>query len=433
MLTKTFRAKNMLMALQSVQTELGSDALILSMREVPSGPIWAAWKKPGIEVIASKPDKNHKLERQNIDVGHKVEKKQPTTEELKREIELLKMISSGQTLPEQNLTNHPQEKIQAQPRIINKQVDNTKFDNTDFRYLPDTPKNLTDSINEKVQFTIPKAKITLTESIKEPELPGLLADIKTNLNDQGIRQELIQKIIESNIEAFSPSILNDQTRLKKFVTHQLTACLPPMRKSVGLLPGKIMALVGASGSGKTSTCAKLASFYTITMGKKVVWIEADTIRTSAISESRTYTETLGIPLFLAYTPQELVELIDSQSDADLILIDTTSYNPRKEDSLIELASFLTCIPSGSTYFIASATTKEQDLIEAEKSLKQFGLKGVILTKLDETGSFGATFNLLYSSKLPLYFISCGNQIFGDLKPGVPEQLASAIVEGKFLK
>jgi flagellar biosynthesis GTPase FlhF len=73
------------------------------------------------------------------------------------------------------------------------------------------------------------------------------------------------------------------------------------------------------------------------------------------------------------------------------------------------------------------------LFEAEKSLKQFGLKGLILTKLDETGSFGACFNLLYSCKLPLYFTSAGNQILGDLKPGIPEQIASAIIEGKFGK
>jgi len=433
MLTKTFRAQNMLMALKNVQTELGPDALILSMREVPTGPMWAVWKKPGIEVIASKPEdksiENKNLSRQNDLRGSK----QPTKEELKKEIELLKMISNGHILHDQKISGSKQGKIEEKEEISSKLYGNEKFDPHDFRDFPDAQKLLSESINEKSQINLPKAKITLSENKKEPVLPGLLAEIKNILSEQEIHPELIEKIIESNIEAFSPAILNDPLRLKKFVKHQLTACLPPMRKSAGLLPGKIMVLVGSSGCGKTSTCAKLASFYTVTMGKKVVWIEADTIRTSAISESRTYTETLGIPLFLAYTPQELVELLESQSDADLILVDTTSYNPRKEDSLIELASFLTCVPTGSTYLIASATTKEQDLFEAEKSLKQFGLKGLILTKLDETGSFGACFNLLYSCKLPLYFTSAGNQIFGDLKPGIPEQIASAIIEGKFGK
>jgi flagellar biosynthesis protein FlhF len=169
----------------------------------------------------------------------------------------------------------------------------------------------------------------------------------------------------------------------------------------------------------------------ITMGKKVVWIEADTVRTSAISEARTYAETLGIPLFLAYTPQELSELLESQKDADLILVDTAGCNPRNEDNVVELGSFLSVIPAGCTYLVASATTKDQDLLQTEKTLKQFGLKGVILTKTDETGSFGASFNLLWQSKLPLYFYSSGHQIFGNLKPGNPELLAAAVVDGEF--
>ncbi|MDO9121108.1 MAG: hypothetical protein Q7U31_04935, partial [Anaerolineaceae bacterium] len=262
-------------------------------------------------------------------------------------------------------------------------------------------------------------------------IPSVLLAIKQSLIDQGVNTQLVNKIIDTNLDALSPAILDDFSRLDRFIKHQLTACLPPTLKSLAYVPSKVMALTGLSGCGKTSCCAKLASFYMITMGKKVVWIEADTVRTSAIAEARTYAETLGIPLFLAYTPQELAELLESQKDADLILIDTAGCNPRSEDNVVELGSFLSVIPSGCTYLVASATTKEQDLSQTEKTLKQFGLKGVILTKTDETGSFGAGFNLLWQSKLPLYFVSSGHQIFGNLKPGNPEQLACAVVDGDY--
>jgi flagellar biosynthesis protein FlhF len=72
-------------------------------------------------------------------------------------------------------------------------------------------------------------------------------------------------------------------------------------------------------------------------------------------------------------------------------------------------------------------------VQAEKTFKQFGLKGIILTKTDETGSFGASFNLLWQSKLPLFFFTSGNQIFGNLKLGNPEQLVSAVLDGEFPK
>lgn len=428
MLTKTFRAPNMLVALKNVQAELGADAMIISMREVPAGPIWAAWKKPGVEVIASKAQKNEQPEHTNQE-----NRVSPTQEDLKREIENLKLLVTGQKIPaptrtlpvvdlKKDKTSEPTKKSSSEE---------SHFDFADFKTLREAPEAKLNQISEKTEAAIAKTNTVVVEKNLVPEIPSVLLAIKQSLLDQGVNPQLINKIIDTNLDALSPAILEDFDRLDRFIKHQLTASLPPTRKSLALVPSKVMALTGLSGCGKTSCCAKLASFYMITMGKKVVWIEADTVRTSAIAEARTYAETLGIPLFLAYTPQELSELLESQKDADLILVDTAGCNPRNEDNVVELGSFLSTIPAGCTYLVASATTKEQDLTQTEKTLKQFGLKGVILTKTDETGSFGASFNLLYQSKLPLYFVSSGHQIFGNLKPGNPEQLACAVVEGDY--
>lgn len=437
MLTKTFRAPNMLLALKNVQAELGSDAMIISMREVPTGPIWAAWKKPGVEVIASRAAKNEEssssARSEDTALKNQENRISLSQEELKKEIENLKMLVSGQKISSANTTlpsmDHKKDKFQAQ--VKNTEPEETHFDISDFKAFREVVEPNLNQISEKTEAVISKTNTVVIEKNLVPEIPSVLLTIKQSLLEQGVNAQLINKIIDANLDALSPSILEDFSRLDRFIKHQLTASLPPSRKSLALVPSKVMALTGLSGCGKTSCCAKLAAFYMITMGKKVVWIEADTVRTSAISEARTYAETLGIPLFLAYTPQELSELLESQKDADLILVDTAGCNPRNEDSVVELGSFLSTIPAGCTYLIASATTKDQDLLQTEKTLKQFGLKGVILTKTDETGSFGASFNLLWQSKLPLYFYSSGHQIFGNLKPGNPELLAAAVVDGEF--
>lgn len=438
MLTKTFRAPNMLLALKNVQAELGSDAMIISMREVPAGPIWATWKKPGVEVIASKAPKTDEKQAASSKTDESVLKSQEnrtslTQEELKREIENLKLLVTGQKMPSPSsslpLVGLKKEKTPVP--ISNPDPEETHFDFSDFKALREAPGSQLNSISEKTEAAIAKTNTVVIDKNVVPEIPSVLLAIKQSLLDQGVNAQLINKIIDTNLDALSPSILEDFSRLDRFIKHQLTASLPPSRKSLALVPSKVMALTGLSGCGKTSCCAKLASFYMLTMGKKVVWIEADTVRTSAIAEARTYTETLGIPLFLAYTPQELSELLESQKDADLILVDTAGCNPRNEDNVVELGSFLSTIPAGCTYLVASATTKEQDLIQTEKTLKQFGLKGLILTKTDETGTFGASFNLLWQSKLPLFFVSSGHQIFGNLKPGSPEQLAFAVVDGEY--
>lgn len=437
MLTKTFRAQNMLAALKSVQADLGPDAMIISMREVPAGPIWAAWKKPGVEVIASKSTKQLDAnastineESEVISVQNKIHT--PSSEELKKEIENLKMLVTGQKnlLPVDENEEKFNTKQKQFPTPVNNKTEEHHFDIDDFKSLREVQEPQFDRFVSRTKEVISKTPVVVVENQK-PDLPPNLLEIKDRLIDQGIKIEFVDKIINTNLDALSPSILNDFERLDRFIKHQLVVCLPPNKKSLALVPSRIMVLAGTSGSGKTSCCAKLASFYMITMGKKVVWIEADTVKTSAIAEARTYTETLGIPLFLAYTPQELSELISSQSDADLILIDTASCNPRNEDSVVELGSFLSIIPSGSTYLVSSATTKEQDVIQIEKALKQFGLKGLILTKTDETGFFGSYFNLLHKSKMPLYFYTTGNKIFGNLKPGSPETLVNAILSGEF--
>ena len=428
MLTKTFRAPNMLIALKNVQTDLGSDAMIISMREVPAGPIWAAWKKPGVEVIASKATKTD-----HSSATTQENKVTPTQEDLKKEIENLKLLMTGQKIPAPTnpLPVVSRKKEQSQNASQQSESGDSHFDLADFKALRKPPEEQLNLIVEKSEEALAKATSVVIEKKAVPEIPSVLLAIKQSLIDQGVNTQLVNKIIDTNLDALSPAILDDFSRLDRFIKHQLTACLPPTLKSLAYVPSKVMALTGLSGCGKTSCCAKLASFYMITMGKKVVWIEADTVRTSAIAEARTYAETLGIPLFLAYTPQELAELLESQKDADLILIDTAGCNPRSEDNVVELGSFLSVIPSGCTYLVASATTKDQDLSQTEKTLKQFGLKGVILTKTDETGSFGAGFNLLWQSKLPLYFVSSGHQIFGNLKPGNPEQLACAVVDGDY--
>lgn len=439
MITKTFRAQNMLMALHQVQIELGPDAMIISMREVPAGPLWAAWRKPGVEVIASKSSKETILTK-SVDLKvPSIEKTcdsnvHPTSEELKREIENLKLIHSGQKISlEMNQPEKRENFEDHKPIAIS--VESTKerkfFENSDFTKLPTLNDAEKKHLLIKIDDTSSTTESFNVENLKNKNLPAALQVIKQKLLDQGVNSELTEKIIYSNIDSLSPAALNDLPRLTRFIMHQLIVCLTPAKKSMALVPSRVMVLTGTSGSGKTASCAKLASFYMLTMGKKVIWIEADTVRTSAISEARTYTETLGIPLFLAYTPQELSELINSQTDADLILVDTSSCNPRDEDKVTELGSYLSNVPPGSAYLVASATTKELDLIQTLTTFKQFGIKGLILTKTDETGSFGSSFNFAWLSKLPLYFFTSGNQIFNNLKPGNPDQLVTALFDGEF--
>ena len=189
---------------------------------------------------------------------------------------------------------------------------------------------------------------------------------------------------------------------------------------------RLICLIGLSGCGKTTTTAKLAAYHTQSLGLKAAWVCADTIRAGAISQARSYAETLRLPLRVAYTPDELAQAVAAESEADLILVDTPGYNPRRETELIELGALLTVLPERTTLLVASATTKEAGLNDALAAFGAFNLSGLVITKLDETGAFGNVFNAAWRSHLPLAYFTTGPRVLEDLQPADAGRLVGAL-------
>ena len=203
---------------------------------------------------------------------------------------------------------------------------------------------------------------------------------------------------------------------------QLEANLRPQQNSMAVIQSRVLCLVGSSGSGKTSTIAKLAAYYSKTLEKKVVWVCADTIRAAAISETKTYTDVLNIPLFFAYSPQELAEIIQNQNEADLILVDTTGISMVDEDRIVELGSYLSVLPGRSIYIAAPATMKETDVMQAITTFNPFKIRGLVVTKVDETYTYGSIFNVAHKTNLPVLFFTDGHKVLGNLHQGDPAGL-----------
>jgi flagellar biosynthesis protein FlhF len=427
MKTKTYRAPNMLAALQEIQRDLGPNAIVISMREVANGPAWQVWGKPGVEVVAT-----------NEMPGKKAEEPKRRAEEEsapgRKEIEALltalaqrsgaPVVSASQTETKQKQQPVRQhlgtikEPVKWSPPSLGQKDSTQRAANSTNQAM----RVLDDVVDEILEENhISQKSIELIEQV-----PPLLKLIQHRLLRQGVDQNLVQHLVDTNIQSLSPNVLADEQRLSRYMKKQLEASLHPQKNSMAILQSRVMCLVGATGSGKTSTCAKLAAYYARTLEKKVIWICADTIRAGAISETRTYAESLQIPHYFAYTPQELSELVESQKEADLIIIDTAGVNSLDEDKVLELGTFLNSIPAKSIYVTVPATTKGSDLKQLVSTFSLFNIKGLIATKMDETFSFGEIFNLMLSSHLPVHYFTTGQQVFGKLQQGDPEKLVAAI-------
>ena len=190
---------------------------------------------------------------------------------------------------------------------------------------------------------------------------------------------------------------------------------------------RIVSLIGATGVGKTTTLAKIAARFVLEKGVKAALITADTYRISAVEQLKTYSDIIGLPLEIVYSPDELKVAIHKHKDKDLVLIDTAGRSQHNDYQMKELQDFLAVDGRIERHLVMSATTKERD---AEEILEKFSVcrpDRVIFTKTDETSSVGLILNLLSKKDIAISFLTNGQSVPDDIIPATPAELARLLL------
>jgi len=398
---KTFKSESTIQTLQLVQQELGSDAIVISMREVPLGPSWNPWKKTSVEIVAASPDSMPELQKSKPAVSPAPELR---LSENKNGVEF------AEVMPEIEWDLETEKKPAKKPGQL--------------------PAKLKLNLDPIVTSTPVKAaasqKIAVKSSADDKYLPPSLKKIHEQLTSQGVDSALIDGLVNVALETLSPGTLADIEICKKSIAQLLGAELRVQQGAGRYVSSNVVCLIGASGSGKTSTIAKLGLYFSQTLQKKITWVCADTVRMGAIAEARAYTDALGFKLALVYAPEDIKEILNKSDDTDLFLVDTPGYNPCNEAHLIELGTLLAEIPKRCTYLVVPATTKEIDLFQTSASLGIFNLDGMIITKLDETHTFGNVYNFARKNQVPLGYFTTGKEASRHLEVVDTARLVSAL-------
>ena len=191
---------------------------------------------------------------------------------------------------------------------------------------------------------------------------------------------------------------------------------------------RIAALLGTTGVGKTTTLAKIAAKFVLEQGINAALITADTYRISAVEQLRTYSDILGLPLEIVYTPAELSAAIDRHRDKELILIDTAGRSQQNEYQMRELEDFLKVNARIEKHLVISATTKLTDAREIMTKFSAVEPEKVIFTKIDETGSLGVIINLLRDRRLSLSYITTGQSVPDDIERANSDLLTDMLLK-----
>ena len=189
---------------------------------------------------------------------------------------------------------------------------------------------------------------------------------------------------------------------------------------------RIVALLGTTGVGKTTTLAKIAAKFVLEQRTNVALITADTYRISAVEQLKTYSDILELPLEIVYNPQELASALERHRDKELILIDTAGRSQHNEYQMRELEDFLRINPRIEKHLVISATTKFTDARQIMNKFSQIEPDKIIFTKIDETASLGMIINLLRDKKYSLSYITTGQSVPDDIERAGAEVLATLL-------
>ncbi len=192
--------------------------------------------------------------------------------------------------------------------------------------------------------------------------------------------------------------------------------------------GGVIALVGSTGVGKTTTVAKLAARFALRHGQRsVALITTDCYRIGAHEQLFTYGRILGVPVQVASNHEELRTALNSLSDKRLVLIDTAGMSQRDLRLAEQFSTLRDCGSPLQTYLVMNATTQTSVLQETLRAFSAVTLNGCIMTKLDEAASLGGVLSVIAQHTLPLAYVGDGQRVPEDLHPARAHNLVNRAV------
>ncbi|MBO8127491.1 MAG: flagellar biosynthesis protein FlhF, partial [Firmicutes bacterium] len=371
-------------AIMMVKAELGREAIILHSKKIKKGGLFGLFGKPVFEVIAA---------------VNSEERPPAATRPPRRELPAYREDTAAAAAAPVPRTSLP------------------STDNRELELLRRELAGMKEAINS-LSSTLTKENRGGREGLNLP--PGF-EEVYSLFSQQEVADKYIREVLE-RLEAAEPkdNLVAEACRLAS----QSVEYLDLARTLVGQ---RIIALIGPTGVGKTTTIAKLAAQFALFDGRDVGLITADTYRIAAVDQLKTYAEIIGVPLEVVFSVEEIAEARVRLAHKDVILIDTAGRSQKNEEQLKELQEYLQAVKPTDVALVLSATTHPRGLLDCLERFKPCNYNQLIFTKIDEVETYGAMYNTLRDSGLPLTYLTTGQNVPDDISPGSPEYIAGLLL------
>ncbi|MGD8959234.1 MAG: flagellar biosynthesis protein FlhF [Desulfobacteraceae bacterium] len=188
------------------------------------------------------------------------------------------------------------------------------------------------------------------------------------------------------------------------------------------------AFVGPTGVGKTTTIAKLAAELSLKAKKRVGLISVDSFRIGAVEQLRTYAAIMGLPCLPAFSHQDLRLAVEKMERQDVVLIDTAGHSHLDGKRMQQLQALLGVPGPITSHLVLSAAANRLDLQEAAARFAVFKPCSYVFTKLDETRQRGAIIDQAETLRLPISYITTGQRVPEDIHPATRQTILRHIFD-----
>lgn len=291
-------------------------------------------------------------------------------------------------------------------------------------------QSLSDRLQETFKKLRGKGHLTeadVNEAMREVRVALLEADVNFK-----VVKEFVASVKEKAIGQDVLSSLTPGQQVVKIVRDQLVELLGGVQSKINLAPKPptILMLVGLQGSGKTTTCGKLANNMR-KQGRRPLLVAADIYRPAAIKQLEVLGKQLDIPVF-SMGQQNPVNIAKAaienanKTGRDVVIIDTAGRLHINEELMAELEAIKAAVKPHEILLVVDAMTGQDAVNVAESFNKSLGLDGVVMTKLDGDTRGGAALSVRKVTGTPIKFMGMGEKLDA-LEPFHPDRMADRIL------
>ena len=241
------------------------------------------------------------------------------------------------------------------------------------------------------------------------------------LSEMGFGPDVCRKVADRVAEDVSPELA--LRHALAIITRHL-----PVGGDALLDEGGVVAVVGATGVGKTTTVAKLAARFTLRHGRQhVALVSTDNFRIGAQDQLRNFARILGVAVHTADSGDELGRVLAELDDRRLVLIDTAGMSQRDLRLAEQFNALRGQKKTVQSYLVLSAGTQLSGLDQTARAFRKVAPSGCILTKVDEATSLGPALTVMLRHRLPAAFLGVGQRVPEDLQPARGDRLVQHAV------